>query len=70
MPQPYKTVAGKIVDDVAIAKTLSTQNRGVTLGDLGRTTKGDRDVDVFTRDKFEGALKKVSRRQLAKTASS
>ncbi len=69
MPQ-YKTIAGKIVDDTMIAKMLSTQNRGVTVGDLGITLKGDGDADVLTRDKFEVALKKGSRRQSAKTASS
>ena len=61
MPQ-YKTVAGKLVDSVTIAKALSAQSGGVTLGDLGITLGGDRDVNAFTRDEFEGALKKVSRR--------
>lgn len=70
MAQTYRTIAGKIVDDATIASTLSSRNRGVTLGDLEITLQGEGDTDVFTRDKSEGALKKVSRRQIAKVASS
>lgn len=70
MSETYKTVAGKLVDHVMIAKTLSVKSPRVTLGDLEITLKGDAAGDMFTRDKFEGALKKVNRRQKAKTPSS
>ncbi len=61
MLQVYNTVAGKIVDDIAIS-TLSTKSSGVTLGDLEMMVDKDKNTDVFTKDKFENALKKVSRR--------
>ena len=62
MQEKYETVPGTLINSIAYIGVVSARSEGVTIGDLVVMINKEGDIDTFTKDRFEGVLKKVSRR--------